>query len=222
MRLKILASAAALIPALTLACTAQAGVQICDSSGKCVGGLNAPGDASSTAPAAPAAPTRPIVIADPAPPAPTVELAPAPARAPAPVAPSPPAPVVIAPPPAPVAQPVPAYSSQSVSVPTESGEVVVVTQASGPATSNLSSARLASGLPSKGMTRANVARQFGEPHTRRAPVGGGSPRQPPITRWDYAGFSVFFEYDHVVDAVERDNPAPIAVRDGLAGGPSRP
>jgi hypothetical protein len=24
---------------------------------------------------------------------------------------------------------------------------------------------------------------------------------PPITRWDYAGFSVFFEHDRVIDAV---------------------
>jgi hypothetical protein len=25
--------------------------------------------------------------------------------------------------------------------------------------------------------------------------------QPPITRWDYAGFSVFFEHDRVIHAV---------------------
>jgi hypothetical protein len=29
----------------------------------------------------------------------------------------------------------------------------------------------------------------------------GRPGQPPITRWDYAGFAVFFEHDRVIDAV---------------------
>lgn len=99
----------------------------------------------------------------------------------------------------------------------EQPEVVVVTQASGPATS--SAEGYTGALPAKGMNRVGVASQFGQPHTRHAAVGGGSPRQPPITRWDYDGFSVFFEYDHVVDAVERNNPAPIAVYDGLVGGP---
>ena len=98
-------------------------------------------------------------------------------------------------------------------------EVIVVTQASGPATSAIPSA--ATGLPGKGMTKVGVTRGFGEPTRKFAAVGGGSRQQPPITRWDYDGFSVFFEYDHVVDAVQRGNPAPIAVYDGLAGGPRR-
>ena len=38
---------------------------------------------------------------------------------------------------------------------------------------------------------------------------------------DYDGYSVIFEYDHVVDTVQHGNPAPIAVYDGLAGGPPR-
>lgn len=94
-------------------------------------------------------------------------------------------------------------------------EIIVVTQASGPATSSSSL------LPGKGMTKAGVTSAYGQPATKRAAVGGGSRQQPPITRWDYDGFSVFFEYDHVVDAVQRGNPAPIAVYDGLAGGPPR-
>ena len=93
-------------------------------------------------------------------------------------------------------------------------EVVVVTQASGPATSSMPT-----GLPGKGLNKAGVLREYGQPSMRHAAVGGGSRQQPPITRWDYDGFSVFFEYDHVVDAVQRGNPAPIAVYDGLAGGP---
>lgn len=90
-------------------------------------------------------------------------------------------------------------------------EVIVITGASAPATSAM--------LPTKGMTKTIVARDYGQPATRHAPVGGGSPQQPPITRWDYDGFSVFFEHEHVVDAVQRGNPAPIAVYDGLSGGP---
>ena len=76
-------------------------------------------------------------------------------------------------------------------------------------------------LPQRGMSQADVLKAHGEPATRHAPAGGGSPQQPPITRWDYDGYSVFFEYDHVVDTVQRGNPAPIAVYDGLAGGPPR-
>ena len=45
-------------------------------------------------------------------------------------------------------------------------------------------------------------------------VGGASPQQPPITRWDYNGFAVIFERDRVVDAVatsgEPPSPAPAA------------
>lgn len=206
MRLKILASVLALSPVLLLAAASVSAFEICDGAGKCVSGTPEADNAAAVAAPAPlqpvvvAPPPAPVLIAPPAP-APVVEATPVMVTAPAPA-------------------PVPAYASQSVSVPTESGdEVVVITQASGPASSQSAAALPASALPPKGMSRAAVSSQFGQPHTRHAPVGGGSPRQPPITRWDYAGFSVFFEHDHVVDAVERNNPAPIAVRDGLAGGP---
>jgi hypothetical protein len=56
-------------------------------------------------------------------------------------------------------------------------------------------------LPKRGLTMAEVEKQFGAPVTRHAAVGGGSAHQPPITRWDYGGFSVFFERDRVIDAV---------------------
>jgi hypothetical protein len=36
---------------------------------------------------------------------------------------------------------------------------------------------------------------------RFATVGGGAPRQPPITRWDYDGFSVVFEGAFVLHSV---------------------
>lgn len=51
-------------------------------------------------------------------------------------------------------------------------------------------------LPQRGASMAIVAAKFGAPAQRHAAVG-----QPPITRWDYAGFSVYFEHQHVVHAV---------------------
>jgi hypothetical protein len=50
--------------------------------------------------------------------------------------------------------------------------------------------------PKRGSTMGEVERHFGAPLTRHATVG-----QPPITRWDYSGFSVFFEHDRVIHAV---------------------
>ena len=50
--------------------------------------------------------------------------------------------------------------------------------------------------PARGMSMRAVEQRFGAPVTRHATVG-----QPPITRWDYNGFSVFFEHDKVIHAV---------------------
>jgi hypothetical protein len=50
--------------------------------------------------------------------------------------------------------------------------------------------------PARGMSMRAVEQKFGAPATRHPTVG-----QPPITRWDYAGFSVFFEHDKVIHAV---------------------
>jgi hypothetical protein len=50
--------------------------------------------------------------------------------------------------------------------------------------------------PARGMTMRAVEERFGAPANRHATVG-----TPPITRWDYQGFSVFFEHDRVIHAV---------------------
>lgn len=50
--------------------------------------------------------------------------------------------------------------------------------------------------PARGTTMSSVEARFGVPQSRHATVGA-----PPITRWDYAGFSVFFEGDRVIHAV---------------------
>ena len=56
-------------------------------------------------------------------------------------------------------------------------------------------------LPRRGASRAQVEARYGAPQQKFAPVGGGGPRTPPITRWQYETFSVYFENSHVVDAV---------------------
>lgn len=73
--------------------------------------------------------------------------------------------------------------------------------------------------PAKGITMKAVEQQFGAPSKKYPAVGGGSARQPPITRWDYAGFSVFFEHDHVVDAVVPGQPPALQRTEELQSPP---
>ena len=54
------------------------------------------------------------------------------------------------------------------------------------------------GKPTRGMTQEAVEASFGAPQDVRDPIG-----DPPITRWEYPGFVVFFEYDRVIHAVSR-------------------
>jgi hypothetical protein len=74
-------------------------------------------------------------------------------------------------------------------------------------------------VPARGMSRSAVERQFGNPMRRHAPVGGGNPQQPPITRCDYDGWSVFYESGKVIDVVVKDAPAPIHNVEALQGTP---
>ena len=50
--------------------------------------------------------------------------------------------------------------------------------------------------PSAGMTADSVESTFGAPEAKVAPVG-----DPPITRWDYDGWSVYYEYGLVLFTV---------------------
>ena len=59
-------------------------------------------------------------------------------------------------------------------------------------------AQSASARPKSGMTMTAVESKYGAPTQKHATVG-----QPPITRWDYTGFSVYFENDRVIHAVVR-------------------
>jgi hypothetical protein len=57
--------------------------------------------------------------------------------------------------------------------------------------------------PRPGMSMSAVESSFGAPSQRHSPVGGAVAQQPPITRWDYPSFSVYFENDRVIHAVAR-------------------
>lgn len=52
--------------------------------------------------------------------------------------------------------------------------------------------------PTRGMHERTVVSRFGEPETRHPAVG-----EPPISRWDYNGYSVFFEGPFVIHTVVR-------------------
>jgi hypothetical protein len=61
----------------------------------------------------------------------------------------------------------------------------------------------ASDRPNRGSSMAAVQSRFGEPTNRHSAVGN-----PPITRWDYPQFAVYFEHDRVLHAVlVRNQPA---------------
>jgi outer membrane protein assembly factor BamE (lipoprotein component of BamABCDE complex) len=50
--------------------------------------------------------------------------------------------------------------------------------------------------PGRGMTMDQVAAKFGAPTNKLPAVG-----QPPISRWDYPGFIVYFERNYVIHSV---------------------
>ena len=51
-------------------------------------------------------------------------------------------------------------------------------------------------LPGNGESKADVSTKFGSPAKKAAAVG-----DPPISRWDYAEYSVYFEHDLVLFTV---------------------
>jgi hypothetical protein len=54
----------------------------------------------------------------------------------------------------------------------------------------------AAARPDRGSSMATVQSRYGEPTNRHSTVG-----DPPITRWDYPQFAVYFEHDRVLHAV---------------------
>lgn len=50
--------------------------------------------------------------------------------------------------------------------------------------------------PAKGMSMKTVEAKYGAPQDRHEAIGN-----PPITRWDYPLFTVYFEHEYVIHAV---------------------
>jgi len=50
--------------------------------------------------------------------------------------------------------------------------------------------------PARGMTMDQVTTKFGAPVSKTPAVG-----KPPISRWEYPGFVVYFEHEHVIHSV---------------------
>ena len=50
--------------------------------------------------------------------------------------------------------------------------------------------------PARGMTMDQVSTKFGAPAAKTPAVGN-----PPISRWEYPGFVVYFEHEHVIHSV---------------------
>ena len=51
-------------------------------------------------------------------------------------------------------------------------------------------------MPARGMTMSLVEAHFGQPQQKTAKVGA-----PPITRWAYGRFTVYFEHNYVLHSV---------------------
>ncbi len=66
-------------------------------------------------------------------------------------------------------------------------------------------------VPKKSATMNQVRSQYGDPMSERAAVG-----EPPITRWDYADFIVYFEHQHVITTVLKKSK-PTEIGPGSAG-----
>jgi hypothetical protein len=52
--------------------------------------------------------------------------------------------------------------------------------------------------PTRGMTQERVEAEYGSPQSQKPAIG-----EPPISRWEYANFVVFFEFDRVIHAVSK-------------------
>lgn len=52
--------------------------------------------------------------------------------------------------------------------------------------------------PKRGMSMNDVEANWGQPSSRQSPIG-----DPPISRWEYPGFIVYFEFSHVLHAVQK-------------------
>ncbi len=52
--------------------------------------------------------------------------------------------------------------------------------------------------PARGMSMDTVEAKWGQPTVKRSAIG-----EPPISRWEYSAFVVYFEYRNVIHAVQK-------------------
>lgn len=78
------------------------------------------------------------------------------------------------------------------------GFMFAATQADTLDMSGGNTANLDDGRPQSGMSQAGVEAKYGAPAAKIAAVG-----DPPISRWEYQDFIVYFEYDKVIHTVLR-------------------
>lgn len=74
--------------------------------------------------------------------------------------------------------------------------------------------RMLRDLPENGLTMTEVEQRFGEPAERRPAVGN-----PPITRWIYDDYSVFFEHNLVIESVVHHEAVMREARDEMSSRP---
>ena len=55
--------------------------------------------------------------------------------------------------------------------------------------------------PERGLSMSQVEKRFGAPQAKLPPAGGDAPKQPVINRWQYNGFTVYFEGNTVIHSV---------------------
>lgn len=61
-------------------------------------------------------------------------------------------------------------------------------------------------VPQRGMSMAQVEKQFGAPDAKLPTAGGDTPLHPPINRWRYNGYIVYFERNRVIHSVIDGTP----------------
>lgn len=79
-------------------------------------------------------------------------------------------------------------SAPAAAMPTTTGDILYVPPPAAPGP-----------MPTNNMTQDKVRDSFGEPRSEQPAVG-----EPPITRWHYADYVVYFEWDRVIISVPRD------------------
>lgn len=82
------------------------------------------------------------------------------------------------------------------------GAVIVATSAASARADELrvesTQAAATTDVPTRGMTMDTVQSRFGSPAQKLAAIGN-----PPITRWVYPSYVVYFEYQHVIHSVSK-------------------